>query len=67
VSPQQIVIVRLLIEQERSSKEIARELGITKKSVDKQLERLYADLKVNGRVGLINLVYYERDRIRGWG
>ena len=63
-SPQQLRIMRAIIEQEQIVKEIARDLGISPRSVTTQVERLYAKLQVRSHAGLTKRVFEEVLRMR---
>jgi DNA-binding CsgD family transcriptional regulator len=70
-SPQQVRIVRLIIEEDLNTPGIAYRLGVSPRSVETQLTRLYAKLKhpftgeqVQSKAGLLVAVFVEVWRLR---
>ena len=59
ISPQQVEIVRHILEEDLTSEAIARAMGISLRSVNTQLERLFRKLGVHTRTALAVRVMLE--------
>jgi DNA-binding CsgD family transcriptional regulator len=65
LSPQQLVILKLIVlELDPTNDAIALALGISRRSVEKQLQRMYAKLGVGSKAGLVSRVLWEVARMR---
>jgi DNA-binding CsgD family transcriptional regulator len=58
-SRQQMLIMRLVVEEDATAEAIALRLGISVKSVQTQLSRLYAKRRIRSRAGLVRCACME--------